>query len=536
MFLTEFEYNGTKTLIQCNPDDKMQNICEKFAAKVAKDINSIYFLYASNKVNYDLTYFQTANSADKIRKQMNVLVFSNENNKGLDKVISKEIICPKCRETSKFKLNDYKVCLYDCKHKHKTNNISLEEFENTQDLSNVICDKCKVATISTAYEHTFYKCFNCDMNLCPLCKAKHDKEHFIKNYEKKNYICKKHKEQYYSYCQNCKKNLCALCENSHREHKIIYFRSIRPNKDDIEIKMKEIRETIDNFEKNIQEIIEMLNKVIQGIELYYNIKNHIFNNFENNNRTYESLFNLINLMNINEEDNTIQDMNEIINDDDICNKFNNIFKIYKKINFKSDNQDEIKIIYKINKNENSVHIFGKKFVDHNKDICKIIYNENEYELQSDFNLENLDINRENNFLEIKLKGVKNIKDASSMFCMCKTLISLPDISKLDTSEVTNMSAMFDVCSSLSSLPDISKWNTSKVENMSGIFNNCSSLSSLPDISKWNTSNVRSMNYMFNGCRLLSSLPDISKWNISNVTNREKMFDSCNFAIPPKFSQ
>ena len=535
MCLAEFEYNGTKTLIQCNPDDKMKNICEKFAVKEAIDMSSIYFLYASNKVDYDLTYFQTVNSADKIRKQMNVLVLSNDNNKGPNKVISKEIICPKCRETSKLKLNDYKVCFYDCKHKHKTNNISLEEFEKTLDLSNVICDKCKTVTINESFENTFFKCLKCDMNLCPLCKVKHDKEHFIINYEKKSYICNLHKEHYNSYCQNCEKNLCALCQNEHIEHKIISFRNILPNKNDIAIKMKELRETIDNFEKSIQEIIDILNKVIQGIELYYNINNYIFNNFERS-RTYESLFNLINIMNINNDDNTMQDMNEIINDSDICNKFNNIFKIYKKINFKSNTQDEIKIIYKINKNENSVRIFGSKFVDHNKDICKIIYNGNEYELQNEFNLENLDINREDNLLEIKLKGVKNIKDTSSMFSMCKSLISLPDISKLDTSEVTNMSGMFDVCSSLSSLPDISKCNTSKVENMSGIFHKCSSLSSLPDISKWNTSNVRSMNYMFSGCKLLSSLPDISKWNISNETSRENMFESCKFAIPHKFSQ
>ena len=44
-----------------------------------------------------------------------------------------------------------------------------------------------------------------------------------------------------------------------------------------------------------------------------------------------------------------------------------------------------------------------------------------------------------------------------------------------------------------SLPDISKWNTSKVTNMSDMFYKCSSLLSLPDISKWNTSNVTNMN-------------------------------------------
>ena len=33
--------------------------------------------------------------------------------------------------------------------------------------------------------------------------------------------------------------------------------------------------------------------------------------------------------------------------------------------------------------------------------------------------------------------------------------------------------------------DLSKWNTNNVTDMSFLFNGCKSLSSLPDISKWN---------------------------------------------------
>ena len=35
--------------------------------------------------------------------------------------------------------------------------------------------------------------------------------------------------------------------------------------------------------------------------------------------------------------------------------------------------------------------------------------------------------------------------------------------------------MFRGCSSLSSLPDISKWNTSNVTNMSNMFSGCSNI-------------------------------------------------------------
>jgi len=50
-----------------------------------------------------------------------------------------------------------------------------------------------------------------------------------------------------------------------------------------------------------------------------------------------------------------------------------------------------------------------------------------------------------------------------------------------------------------------------------LFSDCSSLESLPDISKWNTNNVTEMIFLFYGCSSLKSLPDLSKWNTNNVT-------------------
>ena len=44
-----------------------------------------------------------------------------------------------------------------------------------------------------------------------------------------------------------------------------------------------------------------------------------------------------------------------------------------------------------------------------------------------------------------------------------------------------MSYLFYFCKSLKSFPDISKWDTSKVTDMSSIFHGCDSLKSLPDI-------------------------------------------------------
>ena len=167
---------------------------------------------------------------------------------------------------------------------------------------------------------------------------------------------------------------------------------------------------------------------------------------------------------------------------------------------------EIVIIYDINKQDKYVKIFGEEFVKNNKNICKMIIDDKEYEISEKYNITNYN----NNKLEIKLKGVNNITNMSGIFYVCSSLSSLADISKWNTNNVTDM---FWGCSSLSSLPDISKWNINKVSNMSYMFSNCESLSSLPDISTWNTNNVTFMNNMFDGCDKLKNIP--SKFEESN---------------------
>ena len=155
---------------------------------------------------------------------------------------------------------------------------------------------------------------------------------------------------------------------------------------------------------------------------------------------------------------------------------------------------EINIIYDIKKG-NYINIFGSKFVKNNKNICKMIIDNKEYEISEKYNIKSYNKNK----LEIKLKGIDN---------------------------VTNMSYMFEGCSSLSSLSDISKWNTNNVTDMSYMFYECSSLSFLPNISNWNTNNVTNMNCIFSGCSLLLSLPDISKWNTNNANDMSNMFCGC----------
>ena len=78
-----------------------------------------------------------------------------------------------------------------------------------------------------------------------------------------------------------------------------------------------------------------------------------------------------------------------------------------------------------------------------------------------------------------------------------------DLSKLDTSKVTNMNKLFSGCSSLVNL-DISGFSTSQVTNMAGMFLGCSKLTSI-DLSHFDIAKVTSMTRMFQDCSSLVNL-------------------------------
>ena len=102
----------------------------------------------------------------------------------------------------------------------------------------------------------------------------------------------------------------------------------------------------------------------------------------------------------------------------------------KKIEILNKDISEINIIYNINKkkelierNINIINIFGSEFVKNNKNICKMIIDNKEYELEEKYNISNYN----NNILQIKLKGIDNLTNMRSIFNGCSLLSSLPDI-------------------------------------------------------------------------------------------------------------
>ena len=187
-----FNFKGSNIIIQCNINDKMNDIINKFLKKIEKNENdnNLLFLYDANIINYDLTFIQQANELDKNRNKMNILVKLNNDNREIKEIISKDIICPQCGENIFRNIKDFKINLYGCKNGHNMDNILIDKYENNQkiDLSKIICNECNENNKSNTHNNEFYICNTCNKNICPLCKSVHDKKHMIINYDDKNYI------------------------------------------------------------------------------------------------------------------------------------------------------------------------------------------------------------------------------------------------------------------------------------------------------------------------------------------------------------
>ncbi|MGL5887908.1 MAG: BspA family leucine-rich repeat surface protein, partial [Leuconostoc suionicum] len=126
-------------------------------------------------------------------------------------------------------------------------------------------------------------------------------------------------------------------------------------------------------------------------------------------------------------------------------------------------------------------------------------------------------------LDLSKFDTSHVTNMSYMFFRCSNLTKL-DLSNFNTSNVTNMSDMFGKCSNLTKL-DLSNFNTSNVTNMSAMFEYCTNLTNV-NLSSFNTSMVYSMMSMFERCTNLTEL-DLSSFDTSKISNMNFMFFYCN---------
>ena len=424
-----FNYNGIETIIQCNINDKIKDIYKKYEGKIGKDISKLDFIYNGNKINDNLNLKEIINEEDKKRIIIKILV--NENNEiniKEKKIKLNEIICPKCNENIFLRINEYKINLYNCKNNHNLNNILINEFENMEkiDISKIICDNCKKKKKkkkNNIFQKQFYRCNICKINLCRFCKSNHYKNHKIINYYNKNYICEIHNMNYNKYCEDCKLNICLYCGEEHKNHSIIDYEDIIINKEDNIKEINKSEEYINRLNNNIDDIINILNKVKKNMNEYYNIYINIIKNYNYENINYEILYN-INEFNYYNNNIIIEDINKIINDDNINNKFNNILNIYYKMNNKINNNNNRIFEKKPHNLKYILDITNTNDLWGNNDLFEVFksYKDNkEYIISKNINNYNLDI-----FLLLDNKKIKSLNGHKNRITTVRYFINNKD--------------------------------------------------------------------------------------------------------------
>ena len=432
------------------------------------------------------------------------------------------------------------------------------DFENVSSILNVLpknmhylCKEClkfpKIKFLTNEKIKLICNCGNKDKEIDIKDIFSYISNSSIEDINNHNIICSEHNEKFAYYCTKCKIHLCINCTEKCDEKEHFLIDLIRDKKTRKKVKniLNQIEDKFRNIKNNEiedkEENLTFLNDS-DSIQLinYQNNCNKIYNkninkiNSANNNTNIDSK-EIISLI-----ENTKEDLNEeyflkfffiVINDYKNFPNYNHIKNI-ANIGlffdyFYGNNNTEIKLSYKIENKNNKLNIFGDKFIKNNQDNFFLIINNIITELNSYINVSKIYNNLELSEIEIKLiQKDKIINDISYMFYDCLSLLSLNNLSNINTHNIINMDYTFYGCSSLISLPDISKWNTSKVENISYMFYRCSLLKYLPEISKWNTAKIKNMSYLFAYCSSLETLPDISIWDTSNVIDMSYMFYYC----------
>ena len=193
MSIVKFIFNGKETMIQCTKEDKMKNICKKYASKIKLDINSLIFLYGGNQLDLELSFQEQACTLDKTKNEMRILVIERV------KEDNNRLKCTKCGEIISLEktifinflkffsnqndmLNELKSQIELIIKENEKNKVEIQIFfkninkindPNIPDCntihSGIKCMKCLKEPI-VGYR---YKCLICpDYNLCQKCEEK----------------------------------------------------------------------------------------------------------------------------------------------------------------------------------------------------------------------------------------------------------------------------------------------------------------------------------------------------------------------------
>ena len=113
-----FTYEGNQINIQCDKNQKMDEICNKLSTKIDMNINSLLFLYGGSQLNLD--------------KKLNEITKENKINILVYKKVNENEICPKCGRVLNDKIIDNIILL--------NNNINMTLLGLKSQIENIIND------------------------------------------------------------------------------------------------------------------------------------------------------------------------------------------------------------------------------------------------------------------------------------------------------------------------------------------------------------------------------------------------------------
>ena len=399
----DFTYNDDNYFIQCNNDDKIKDIIDKFLDKAGKNRRGLVFLYNGQILNEELIFSKCANSLDRSLNYMNILVLEGQGvNDESDLIKSKYIICPECNENAYITIDDFKISIICSKAEHITENLQLNEFDKTQkiDQSKIKCDKCNELKSKTE-DNKIYVCNKCKLNLCPKCKNGHDESHkdFIKDYEENQFYCKNHFCEYTHYCQDCNEDICQLCEEEHKDHELTSFDNIIQDIDLIKNNdIKDTTEAIIELKSIINGMINILNKLKKNLDTYFEIFDNIISNFDTKKRNYSLIQSFNNIREYN--NNFLGNITEINKNSNFKSQFISVINLEKKMNFK-----KLKTKSKIIKNEQIEENIDKNEIILDENIAEDDNNNLKQYNFSDYKYEDFQIN---NIKELKSFTTTNV--------------------------------------------------------------------------------------------------------------------------------
>ena len=109
--ILDFIYQGSTIKIQCKRNEQMKDIFKRYAIKISKDANDVYFMSNGSKINEE-SRLEDINNSDNEIKILVYDIIDNNNEKKEEKLKEyKDIICPECGEICLIDINDYKIIL-----------------------------------------------------------------------------------------------------------------------------------------------------------------------------------------------------------------------------------------------------------------------------------------------------------------------------------------------------------------------------------------------------------------------------------------